>query len=59
MYEGDFKGGLFNGNGVFTYKTGNKIEGYFLDNKLHGEALLIDKSGWTGNVIFKNGKSLT
>ena len=35
-YVGSFEFGRLNGKGIYTWKNGDKWEGYFLNNNLHG-----------------------
>ena len=42
-YEGDFRAGKMEGNGVMTYNDGSVYTGVFRNNKPHGKGKLVNK----------------
>jgi len=45
IYAGEWKDGLFNGQGVLTFTDRSKYIGEFKDNKYHGQGKYIQKEG--------------
>ena len=45
-YKGGFKDGNLNNYGIFNFKNGDQLEGYFLDGKINGESRIKK-----GNII--------
>ena len=37
VYEGEFKDGLFDGQGILTYVNGDRYEGQFSEGKFEGQ----------------------
>lgn len=67
-YEGEFRNGLFNGWGVYTYQNGDRYEGEFADDQKHGRGTFTSANGdkyvgefskdrkhGQGTLFFKNG----
>ena len=44
-YEGDWKSGIKEGNGVFTNIMGDKIIGEFIKDKIYGKVIISHKNG--------------
>ncbi len=44
-YEGEFKDGYYNGQGVYMYANGDKFEGEFKDDKCNGQGVLTYANG--------------
>lgn len=44
-YEGEFRGGLFDGWGVYYYRNGDRYEGEFRQDMKNGRGTLVCKSG--------------
>ena len=44
-YEGDWKNGMPNGKGVFTYADGNKYDGDYVDDKRTGKGVFTWSDG--------------
>ena len=68
MYEGEFKDGEYNGQGIMTFPDGNKYVGEFKDGKRHGQGTFTfsdgrkylgewrEKKPWNGTLVDKDGK---
>lgn len=41
-YQGEFKEGLFNGYGIWTFKNGDRFHGIFLQGRAHGKGYIIN-----------------
>ncbi len=56
-YQGNFRNGKYDGQGVYTFTNGNKYVGEFKNGKSNGQGTLTYADGgkYTGN--WKNGKS--
>ena len=67
-YEGEFRNGLFNGWGVYTYRNGDRYEGEFADDLKHGKGtytaadgekyvgeFVKDRRQGQGTLFLKNG----
>ena len=58
IYEGQFRYGLKNGNGVLKYYTGDVYEGRFRNNVIYGDGVLRYKNGNIGiSKTLRNGKT--
>jgi hypothetical protein len=44
-YEGEFRNGLFNGWGVYTYRSGDRYEGEFAEDLKHGKGTYTSSDG--------------
>jgi len=53
-YEGEFKGGLLNGKGVYYYRNGDKYEGEFKNDMKHGLGMYTYSNGDRCTGEFKN-----
>jgi hypothetical protein len=40
-YEGSFKGGKFNGTGVYKYANGDRYDGEFKDGQFTGKGIIV------------------
>ena len=56
IYEGNFKGGNFNGTGTYTFKEGTIIQGFWKDNILEGNALYDDMKDLKIEGEFENSE---
>lgn len=58
-YEGEFKNGFFDGDGIWIFGNGSKIHGHFTLGLLSGVATFINKNKqeikteWHQNTLFK------
>ena len=59
-YDGNFKNGKMDGQGVKTFANGNVYTGKFKDNLQHGVGQLYNsKTGETTKVEYREGKKWT
>jgi len=54
-YDGEFKGGKFNGLGTYTYGNGNKYVGEFKDDNFNGQGTFTTATGDKYEGEYKNG----
>jgi len=54
-YEGEFKDGLYHGQGTFTYGNGDKYVGEFKDGLYHGQGTFTFATGDKYEGEYKNG----
>ena len=54
IYNGEFKKGVRNGNGIYYYKNGEKYEGKFVDGLREGKGIFYWKDGNRWEGYFKN-----
>ena len=52
LYDGEFKGNLKSGHGVYVYPTGTTYTGAWEKDKLHGKGVLTGKHG----IVLKKGE---
>ena len=57
-YEGEFKDGQFNGQGIFTFSNVSRYEGKFKDSQYNGEGIFIYSDGSKYEGEFKDGRYL-
>ena len=55
-YEGEWSGGLKQGEGVFTYGNGDVFKGVYDNNVRHGDGFLAKKDGEKRTEVWKLGK---
>ena len=55
-YEGEFKNGEFDGEGVYVMHDGSRYAGQFQNGLFHGKGKLTSHNGITFEGTFKNGK---
>ena len=55
IYEGYFKGGLFNGHGILVWRDGSRYEGEFKDGLMNGKGILTHRTGSIYSGEFKDG----
>ena len=55
-YVGEFKEGLFNGQGTFTFVNGDEYVGEFKDDKMHGQGTYTKADGTVYKGIFEKNK---
>jgi len=55
-YEGDYKDGLFHGQGTLTYSDGDQYVGEFKDGKYHGQGTFTWSDGVSYKGEWKDGK---
>ena len=56
VYEGDVVGGLYDGEGVLTFKDGSVYTGAFKEGKYHGKGKLVNADGSVLSGVFECGE---
>jgi hypothetical protein len=51
-YEGEWKNGIFHGQGVLTFANGSQLSGEFVNGNLQGKALSICPDGRSHEIYF-------
>ncbi|KAL0213172.1 hypothetical protein RCL1_006798 [Eukaryota sp. TZLM3-RCL] len=55
VYEGDFKNGVYEGNGSMIWPSGASYSGQWLSGKPHGEGKFVSAVGEEFVGVFENG----
>lgn len=56
IYEGDFKNGLYDGNGTLLFPNGRSYTGSFKNHQFHGEGTLTNDDGVKYKGEWQNGE---
>ncbi len=54
-YEGEWKNGVFHGQGILTFANGSKLVGEFIDGRIHGIGQTICPDGQVTEIDFGDG----